>query len=62
MSKANFQGKRDEMNIVDWDSTLNGHWIDEAYSRFMCVYNNLWKEYIPIKGNTHIKKLGAWIS
>ena len=58
VSKANFQGIRDEMYKVDWDSTLNGLEIEEAYSRFLCVYNNLWKEYVPIKGNAYSKKRG----
>ena len=62
MSRANFQGIRDEMNKVDWDSTLNGLGIEEAYSRFLCVYNNLWKEYVPIKGNANSRKRGEWIS
>ena len=42
VSRANFQGIRDEMNKVDWDSTLNGLGIEEAYSRFLCVYKNGW--------------------
>ena len=46
----------DAMNKVDWESTLNGLGIEEVNSRFLCVYNNLWKEYVPIKGNTHSKK------
>ena len=56
VSKANFQGMRDEMNKVNWDSILNGLGIEEAYSRFLCVYNNLCKENVPIKGNTHRQK------
>ena len=62
MSRANFQDIRDEMNKVDWDSTLNGVGIKEAYSRFLCVYDNLWKEFVTIKGNGHSKKRGEWIS
>ena len=50
------------MNKVDWDSTLNGFVIEKAYSRFLCVYNNLWKKYVPIKGNANSKKRGEWKS
>ena len=55
MSRANFKGIRDEMKKVDWDSTINGLGIKEAYSRFLCVYNNIWKEYVPVKSNTQPK-------
>ena len=37
MSRANFQGIKDEINKVDWDSTLNRLGIEEAYSRFLGV-------------------------
>ena len=58
--RANFQGIRDEMNKEDWDSTQNGLGVEEAYSRFLCGYNNLWKEYVPIKGNANSIKRGEW--
>ena len=44
VEKANFQGIRDEINKVDWDTTLNRFGIEEAHLRFLSVYNNLWKE------------------
>ena len=44
------------MNKADWDSTQNGLGIEESYSRFFCLYNNLWKEYLPIKGKANSKK------
>ena len=47
---------------MDWECTLNGLGIEDAYSRFLCVYNNLWKEYVLIKGNAISKKRGEWIS
>ena len=50
------------MNKVDRESPLNGIGIEKAYSRFLCVYNNVWNEYVPIKGNIHSKKRGEWIS
>ena len=37
VEKANFQGIRDEINKVDWDTTLNGLWIEE-HIRVFCVY------------------------
>ena len=47
---------------MDWDDSLNGLGIEEAYSRFLCVNNNDWKEYVPIKGDANSIKRGEWIS
>ena len=44
LSKTNFKGISDEIKKVDWDSTLNGLEIEEACTRFLSVYQKLWKE------------------
>ena len=41
-SKTNFKGISDEIKKVDWDSTLNGLEIEEAYTRFfICIPKTL---------------------
>ena len=62
LSKTNFKGISDEIKQVDWDSTLNGLGIEEAYTTFLSLYQNLWKEHVPLKRISNGKKRNEWMS
>ena len=42
--------------------TLNGLEIKVAYTRFLSVYQKLWKEYVPLKRKSNDKKRNEWMS
>ena len=54
--KANFKGISEEMGNVDWENNLNGLEVNEAYSRFLSVYEKIWNEYVPLKRNFNGRK------
>ena len=39
--KANLKGISEEMGKVDWENNLNGLEVNEAYSRFLSVYEKI---------------------
>ena len=54
--KANFKSISEEMGKVDWENNLNGLEVNEAYSRFLSVYEKIWNEYVPLKRNFNGRK------
>ena len=46
---ANFKGINEEISKVDWESYLNGLELDEAYKRFLHVYEKIWNKCVPLK-------------
>ena len=44
------------MSKVDWVKNLNGLEVNEAYSRFLSVYEKIWNEYVPLKRNCNGRK------